>query len=225
MPELSASEGAVVIIDPLTKVFATDILGGRVKFQASKSFLLELHRKIYKIHHAGEEETPLGNSVNVPGHELDPPKASATDRRNLPFNLFAPAPALEQTTTDQNKVADDIVEEYIKYRVQYNEYLVDGVKKFTSAELASLDLVSLIERFDSMKFLRAHKERFPTICLLARSVMGKFSNNGFQERVFSVAGNAMNVRQCRMAFSHLEKRTVLANNKQLFQDGIFKGIL
>jgi len=25
-----------VIIDPLTKVFATDILGGRVKFQASK---------------------------------------------------------------------------------------------------------------------------------------------------------------------------------------------
>ena len=80
LPELSASEGAVVIIDPLTKVFATDILGGRVKFQASKSFLLELHHKIYKIHHAGEEETLLGNSVNAPGHELDPPKASATVR-------------------------------------------------------------------------------------------------------------------------------------------------
>ncbi len=99
------------------------------------------------------------------------------------------------------------------------------MKKFTSAELASLDVVSLIERFDSMKVLCAHKERFPTICLLARSVMGKFSSNGFQERVFSIAGNAMNVRQCRMAFSHLEKWTVLANNKQLIWDGIFKGTL
>ena len=93
------------------------------------------------------------------------------------------------------------------------------------AELASLDLVSLIERFDSMKFLRAHTEKFPTICLLARSLLGKFTNNGFQERVFSVAGNSMSSKQTRMAFSHLEKRTVLANNKQLFRDGIFKGIL
>lgn len=63
LPELSASEGAVVIIDPLTKVFATDFLGGQVKYQSSKSFLPELHFKIYKIHHAGDEEAPIGNSV------------------------------------------------------------------------------------------------------------------------------------------------------------------
>lgn len=76
-----------------------------------------------------------------------------------------------------------------------------------------------------MKFLRAHRDQFPTVCLLARLLLGKFSNNGFQERVFSVAGNSMSAKQMRMSFSHLEKGTILANNKQLFRDGIFEGVM
>lgn len=233
LPEISAQEGVIVILDPLTKVFARGILGGQTKYDASKAVLFQLHREIHKIHNSNAEdvvtrpEDQLGGNPedNNAADELETPTESATNRRNLPFNLFALSSDVEQDTVNPNKAADDILQEYIDYKVQYNDFLLDGAKKFSPAELANIDLVSLIERFDSMKFLRAHGEKFPTICLLARSLMGKFSNNGFQERVFSVAGNAMGVKQCRMAFSHLEKRTILANNKQLFKEGIFKNVL
>ena len=61
---------------------------------------------------------------------------------------------------------------------------------------------------------------FPTICLLARIHFGKFSNAGFQERVFSTAGNVMDSNQTRMLSEHLEMRTLLARNKQLIREGV-----
>ncbi len=61
---------------------------------------------------------------------------------------------------------------------------------------------------------------FPTICLLARIHFGKFSNAGFQERVFSTAGNAMDSNQTKMSFERLEMRTLLAHNKELIRDGV-----
>ncbi len=68
-------------------------------------------------------------------------------------------------------------------------------------------------------------ERFPYISLLARALMSRFSNNGFQERVFSVAGVAMSAKQCHMSFNHLEMCTLLAHNKELFRNGVFKSFM
>ncbi len=99
-------------------------------------------------------------------------------------NLFAPTPKVQDTTDNPIKAADEVLEEYIQYKVNYNEFLLDGANKFSPLELQNLDLVSVIERFDSTKFLHAHAKKFPTICLLTRSLMVRFSNNGFQESVF-----------------------------------------
>ncbi len=226
LPELSAREGAIVILDPLTKLFATALLGGRVKFQASKLFLQQLHHDIYNIHNSGGDEAQSEEQDDTAKQaDLEVPAESATAQRNLPFNLFAPMPKVQDTTDNPIKAADKVLEEYIQYKVNYNEFLLDGANKFSPLELQNLDLVSVIERFDSMKFLHAHAKKIPTICLLARSLMGRLSNSSFQKRVFLVAGNAMGAKQCRMAFSHLEKSTVLANNKELLYEGVFKNIM
>jgi hypothetical protein len=47
-------------------------------------------------------------------------------------------------------------------------------------------------------FKKVGEEKFPTILLLARSELGKMSNSGCQERVFSSANGAMNKKQGRM---------------------------
>ncbi len=219
LPALSASQGAVVLIDPLTKVFAVEILGGADNYAESKEALKAFHRTVYSILHP-DKENKNDDEVSEPDEDED------FQRKNLPFNLYAVAPLLTPNLVDNDAAADQILNEYLSFNINYNDFLVSGAKKFSAAEMKNLDIISLIERFDSMKFFRSvGLERFPSICLLARALMSRFSNNGFQERVFSVAGVAMSAKQCRMSFSHLEMRTILANNKQLFRDGVFKGIM
>lgn len=129
---------------------------------------------------SGDAPVAVGGETTDHSQDQDEELEIPTARRNLSFNLFAPVPAVEQITETPDIAADDIIEDYINYKVNYNNYLLDGAKKFSAAEVQSLDLVSLIKRFDSMKFLCAHGKTFPSICLLARSLMGKYSNNGFQ---------------------------------------------
>jgi hypothetical protein len=61
-------------------------------------------------------------------------------------------------------------------------------------------------------------EKFPTISLLARRELGKMSNSGFQERVFSSANGAMNKKQGRMGYAVLEKRTILYHHKDFISN-------
>ena len=56
--------------------------------------------------------------------------------------------------------------------------------------------------------------------LLARIQLARLDNAGFQERVFSTASQVMTKGQARMAFDHLEMRTLLAHNKEYIRAGI-----
>ncbi len=212
LPKLSASQGAVVLLDPLPKLFAFDILGGPDKYKEAKDALQAFHRRVYSILHLDKEYE--NDNVAVDNEEDDPGQ-----RRKLPFNLYAAAP-------DKDSAANQVVDEYLSHTIHFNDFLVNGAKQFTSSKLKKLDIVSLIERFDSMKFFRSvGHERFPSITLLAWPLMSRFSKNGFQERVFSVAGIAMSAKQCRMSFSHLEMHTILAHNKELFKNGVFMSVV
>ncbi len=219
LPELSASQGAVVLLDPLTKLFAVDILGGPDKYGEAKDALQAFHRRVYSILHPDKEYE--NDNVAVDNEEDDPGQ-----RRKLPFNLYAAAPVLTPNKIDKDSAANQVVDEYLSHTIHFNDFLVNGAKLFTSSKLKKLDIVSLIERLDSMKFFcSAGHERFPSITLLARALMSRFSNNSFQERVFSVAGVAMSAKQCSMSFSHLEMRTILAHNKELFKNGVFTSVV
>ena len=54
----------------------------------------------------------------------------------------------------------------------------------------------------------------------ANGQLSTMDNSAFQEQVFSTAANVPEKTQNRMAFEHLEKRTLIAHNKQLLRDKI-----
>ncbi len=77
------------------------------------------------------------------------------------------------------------------------------------SEIEMIKIIWLIERFYSMKFFRIEGPKvFPSFALLARSMLPRFSNNGFQECVILTACNFMSTKQCYMDFDHFEKRTL-----------------
>jgi hypothetical protein len=66
-------------------------------------------------------------------------------------------------------------------------------------------------------YRRVGKAKYPSIALLAQTQLGQVGNQGFQERVFSSAHNAMSSKQDRMAFDVIEKRTILFHNRSLME--------
>mmetsp|Transcript_2775 Transcript_2775/g.6011 ORF Transcript_2775/g.6011 Transcript_2775/m.6011 type:complete len:186 (-) Transcript_2775:134-691(-) len=140
----------------------------------------------------------------------------SSSTKSSPTKSYLSSPSL--VDVDSQAIYDKQAMEGVGEGVDIVE-IAPRMRHSTTSSAENLDLVSLIEHFDSMKFLCAHREKFPSICMLARSLIGRFSNNGFQERVLSVTGNAMNDRQCRMAFSHHEKCTILAKKNSYFVMG------
>ena len=69
-------------------------------------------------------------------------------------------------------------------------------------------------------FMEEGQIKWPTISILYRMEFSRIENSGFQECVFSTAKNSMNDNQGQMDYEHLEKRTLLAKNKQLILDGV-----
>lgn len=223
LPDVSSEQGAVVILDPMTKIFAHSILGTE-KYGSSKNILLHLHCTAYNVLHAPDKSTfqetiiaPTDSNMLVDAFDVERTATEET-REDLPFNIFASA-------TVNMEIADSILENYLLHTIEFNKFLVPGADRFSEKKLCHLKNVSAIKRFDSMKFFAEYGQlHFPSICLLARSLMARFSNAGFQDRFFSVARLAMRTNQCCMSFDHLEKRTILARNKKLCQDGIIKGV-
>lgn len=111
------------MIDPLTKLFLMGILGGQSQYQASKSILIALYCNMYNIHHAGVQQT--NDPTDVPSNSDDVEDStnelkipSSEPQRNLPFNLFAPSENVEAPPINPNKAANEILENYIRYKVQ-----------------------------------------------------------------------------------------------------------
>ena len=89
------------------------------------------------------------------------------------------------------------------------------------AKEGKCSFLELMTKFDTMKYfcLTGEKE-WPTITMLARIHFSRMDNSAFQERVFSTASKVQGVVQNRMTFDHLEKRTLLAHNKELIRNNV-----
>ena len=77
------------------------------------------------------------------------------------------------------------------------------------------------ENFDSLRYMReVERSDFKSIYLMVRQHLSKFDNSGFQERIFSIAGNAQKKNQSKMDFDLVERRTLLCTNKQYIKNGL-----
>ncbi len=189
LPEVSSEQGAVVILDPMTKIFAKSILGTE-KYEDSKQVLLCLHCTAYNILHAPDKSTSIAPTNSNMLEEAFDGKIMAGEesREDLPFNIFASA-TVNDPIMESAEIADSILENYLLHMIEYNKFLVPHAERFSEKELHQLDIVSVIKKFDSMKFFAEYGQlHFLSICLLARSLMARFSNAGFQERIFQLQG-------------------------------------
>ena len=115
--------------------------------------------------------------------------------------------------------SDNLVDEWLKMNVAYNNFRYENTEPFPEGE--KYKIVAGIEKFDTLKyFCEEGRVKHPVVTLLARIEFARMYNGGFQERVFSTAGNAQSANQGRMRFDHLEKRSLLAHNKELISEHI-----
>lgn len=229
LPPPTAKDSIAVLIDPVTKAFASFILEGLVDDTIEE--LKKTHREAYKVLYdkkmgngkvdTNDMEAEGGEEENDVEEELDEPKEEDSDDELLNTKVTVGSEDNNDTIA-QSLIAeaDKVVDDWLKYPVEYNEYLFDGNPK-VKVNNNSVDLLDVIANVDSMKFYRTiGAEKYPSIVMLARIHFARFDNAAFQERVFSVADNAMNKRQNRMGFDMLEIRTLLAANKELIRKGV-----
>jgi hypothetical protein len=230
-PKMIPGQAVAMLLDPMTKRHSLSVLGEECYSQA-KNHLIEQHRVAYEVCNEGKgsKAAKANNSSDDKDESMDDEEdgdseSGDEDEDVVPFDVKAnctPAPAISVEEKDRNLKADQIVTDWLEHQVNYNDFLYDGQKPIPKKTLEDVGLFMLTQRFDTMRFF-SDKEvarMYPTIKLLARVNYGKFSNSGFQERVFSTAGNAMGSNQTRMDFVHLEKRTLIAHNKQHIRDKV-----
>ena len=123
---------------------------------------------------------------------------------------------MAQKMEEMEKEADQLLDSWLNYKIEWNKFLRDQTEKITKCNIKSIS-----KYFDSFKYFKEEgSAMFPTIALLFRMEFARISNSGFQERVFSTAGMAMNENQSRMNYEVLEKRTLLCQNQALIKAGI-----
>ena len=130
------------------------------------------------------------------------------------------APPLEETVeSNSDTKADEVFESWMKLNIEMHLYVFDP--KHPIREKGGVSLLELVAKFDTMKYFReVGQKEWPSITVLARIHFSKMDNSAFQERVFSTAANAQSKNQARMNVTNLEKRTLIAHNKDLIRDGI-----
>ena len=120
----------------------------------------------------------------------------------------------EQEESLEDK-SDKLVDNWLKWKnISYNKFRYEGTDPFFVVS-SSFTIEETIEKFDTMKYFREEgRVKHPIITLLARTEFAYMDNGGFQERVFSTVGNAQSSNQGRKVGKHLEKRDMLAHNKE-----------
>ena len=127
---------------------------------------------------------------------------------------------VETEDVDLNKDADEVFDKWMIHTVQFYKYVFDD-KSHPLPESGQCSFRELVSKFDTMKYFRETGTKdWPTITILARIHFSKMDNSSFQERVFSTAENVQSKTQNRMAFEHLEMRTLISHNKDLIRNNI-----
>lgn len=243
LPPLGPHDSIPVLLDPLTKSFAKQLLSQPSNLHDDTLEMLKSeHRAIYRVYHKkGTTGTTESGAVDG-NNDGTATKSDASkqadvqdseeeqkmevdedeDDERFIFNIFAEAgDANDGGASDDEAVdleADDVVDQWLRHNVTYNDCLYENEEPFQGK--GKVGICELIEKFDSLSYLKSVGiDKFPTIVLLARVHMGKFENGGFQERVFSTAGNAQKYNQANMKSDELEMRTLLCHNKAMIDEG------
>lgn len=223
LPPPSAAQCLSVLLDPATKKFATALLNENGLYVKTKELLKLKHRSTYKAFYA----PPKAKGSDVVAEEdeqLDTPVEAVVDTGYTDDLLgmtceLAPEEAAESEETRTDKKADELFDEWMKHSVLFYKHVFDGSPPLPEA--GDCTFHELVAKFDTMKYFRDVGTReWPTITILARIHFSKMDNSAFQERVFSTASNVQRKTQSKMSFSHLEKRTLLAQNKELIRDNV-----
>ena len=121
--------------------------------------------------------------------------------------------------------SDAMIKDWLETYQVSNQFLFDKAESSTETIGDEISIERIISSFDTMKYFRKKgHEDYPSVTMLARIHFARLDNAAFQERVFSTASLVMSKSQTRVDFnkkdSHLERRTLLANNKTLIRKGI-----
>jgi len=229
-----------VLLDPVTKFFSEALLKEKANlFEETVALLREKHRELYCMIETKKNEnsgdTVAAGNESEEDLELEEPSAPKNDNDDDEeeddggvLNLKAKiAPAKNRNEEGQGGAfdlkleADKSFDKWMEEKPTWNDYLKEGAEAINTDGDGNAGLVELIAKFDTQKYYREYATKtFPAISLLARIHFSRMDNGAFQERVFSVAGNAQSNNQGRMNFDHMEQRTLLQANKELIREGI-----
>jgi hypothetical protein len=212
----SPTQFLTVFLDPITCAMAKSLIPENMYDSALLHFKTEHHR-VYNIMHR-ETQPEFGENNNIaqavaPNVENDE-QYNNDDLYELDLELDVTLQENNGEKSEREK-ADDVVELWMAdtTTIDWSNYLK---KRFTT--FSNTTTFGKICNGDIMMWYRkVGMAKYPSIALLARTQLAQMGNQGFQERVFSSAHNAMNSKQGRMAFDVLEKRTILFHNRSLME--------
>eukprot|EP00569_Conticribra_weissflogii_P015028 CAMPEP_0171394382 /NCGR_PEP_ID=MMETSP0880-20121228/3289_1 /TAXON_ID=67004 /ORGANISM="Thalassiosira weissflogii, Strain CCMP1336" /LENGTH=200 /DNA_ID=CAMNT_0011907717 /DNA_START=747 /DNA_END=1351 /DNA_ORIENTATION=- len=109
----------------------------------------------------------------------------SSSTKSSPTKSYLSSPSL--VDVDSQAIYDKQAMEGVGEGVDIVE-IAPRMRHSTTSSAENLDLVSLIEHFDSMKFLCAHREKFPSICMLARSLKADSQTMDSKRGFFQLQG-------------------------------------
>jgi hypothetical protein len=196
-----------VFLDPVTCPLSDKLIPTEY-FAAALAHFKQRHFEVYEMYYDVQYDNQL-EVTNVLAEEIiddnDPMGALDWDLEIQTNNMV---------TTSARDKADQIIDLWLSdtVSIEWKRYI-----KVAQPPILPNTVTTVFGRMCNCDILAWFKkvggEKFPTISLLARSELGKMSNSGYQERVFSSANGAMNKKQGRMGYAVLEKRTLLFHNK------------
>ena len=230
LPPPEPERSLAVLLDPATKKFAKELLDEDPGlFEKTRSLLKEKHREVYHAVYgkkSGEGESNGSDKApNESDDDLETPVAVDSDDDSTD-DIFAVAKPVavesnEEQVADLNKKADEVFEKWMSTDPDFNDHLFEGKAPLKFDQDGKVSFLEVMQKFDTAKYFReCGTEKYPTFSMLARIHFSRMDNAAFQERVFSIAANVQSDRQSRMAFEHLEKRTLLQANRDLLRKGI-----
>ena len=198
-------------------------------YDQTLELLKEKHRAAYKAFHtpASAAQPKEGGEQKEQEEEvLATPVATADNTQDYTDDLLGFTCELAPTEVDgieevsDDTKANDLVDEWIKHSVSFNKHVLYWFNPLPKS--GNISLLELVAKFDTMQYFRdVGSKDWPTITMLARiHCFSRMDNSAFQERVFSTAANVQGKTQNRMAFEHVEKRTLIAHNKELLREKI-----
>ena len=217
-----------LLLDPGSKQFAENLLDEEGLFDSTRALLKEKHRDAWRSYNTPADDNSGGvvntsNNEEEEEEELEVPTElhdDDDDDDSLGMVCELVEGSVEDVDSDtSDKNADEVFEKWMSHKVNFSKYVFDSQPAMKDS--GTVQFKEIVAKFDTMKYFReTGNTDWPTICMLARIHFSKMDNSAFQERVFSTASNIMSKGQSRMAFDHLEMRTLLAQNKDLIRAGI-----